>query len=117
MIEENQTGDNKSSKRRFIILLASSITMALALVVISMYIYGISGAAQLDLSRPGYVTVRSQATDGSVDVNYSSVGNIDQSSITDFKKVYSQQSQKIKTADAFSGDPLGDDSLGLTVTN
>lgn len=104
-----------SSKRRFLIFVSISILVAFVLVLISMYMYNSSGAAQLDLSRPGYVSVRSQAISDDGDFkNYSSTGTIDQSSITEFKTLYASQAQKTKAVDAFGGDPLSPDALGIS---
>ena len=103
-----------SSKRRFLVFISTSILIAFVLVFISMYMYNSSGAAQLDLSRPGYVSVRSQAISDDGDFkNYSSTGTIDQSSITEFKTLYSTQAQKTKSVEAFGGDPLSPTALGL----
>ena len=59
---------------RFLLLIVLSIIIASVLVIISMMMYSSSGAAQLDLSRPGYDDVRDQI-DKSDDFNdYSSTG-------------------------------------------
>jgi hypothetical protein len=82
-----------------------------------MYIYYDSGAAQLDLSRPGYKDVRTQVVTNDSDLqDYSSAGSINQSTISDFKSLYAKQATKIETVDAFGGDPLNQDTLGLTIT-
>ena len=46
---------------KFFMMIILSITAACVLVVISMALYSYSGAAQLDLSRPDYQTVRKHA--------------------------------------------------------
>lgn len=114
--EEMQTEEpGYWTEHRFFILIGLSITIALILVAISMTLYATSGAAQLDLSRPGYKSVINQAvnTDGSFG-NYSSVGKLDQSAIDEFKALYDQQSTKAKAVDAFSGDPLDPDLLEIS---
>jgi len=79
-----------------------------------MIMYNSSGAAQLDLSRPGYVDVRSQVVVNEGDFqSYSSTGAINKDSINDFKSLYDKQAQKVKAADAFGGDPLSSDALGI----
>ncbi|HUC96304.1 MAG TPA: hypothetical protein VMR16_01425 [Candidatus Saccharimonadales bacterium] len=104
-----------SSKRRFLLFVFASILVASILVAISMEMYNSSGAAQLDLSRPGYVSVRSQAvTNDDGFQKYSATGPINQTTISDFKSIYKQQSQKTKAVDAFSGDPLNPDALGIS---
>jgi hypothetical protein len=107
-------GITKNSKRRFVAMIIVSVVVAFALVLVSMHMYNSSGAAQLDLSRPGYVNVRSQANDGVEDINYSNKGAIDQSAIDEFQEIFSKQTKNVKSVDAFGGDPLSAKSLGLT---
>jgi len=102
------------SKHRFLILIISSILIAFILVIVSMALYYSSGAAQLDLSRPGYVSIRSKAVTNDSDFeNYSSTGSINQKAISEFKVLYAKQATKTKAANAFGGDPLSFLSLGL----
>lgn len=99
-------------RHRFMLFITLSVSVAITIVGVSMYIYSSSGAAQLDLSRPGYVSVRDQVTNSTSEFpNYPNNGPISQSDIDNFKSLYSQQAQKIKLVDAFSGDPLNLDSL------
>ena len=103
------------SKHRFLLLIALSILIASILVLISMALYNGSGAAQLDLSRPGYKEVRSQAITNDSDFkNYSSTGPINQDSISEFKTLFEQQANKTKSVDAFGGDPLNPDVLVIS---
>ncbi len=103
-------------EHRFSIMIVFAILVALALVMISMAIYYGSGAAQLDLSRPGYKSIRAQVENSDSDFqNYSATGQINQSTINEFKTLYYKQAQKIESVDAFSGDPLSPDSLGIGV--
>lgn len=109
---------SSSSKRRFLVFITVSILVSVFLVTVSMEIYKKSGATQLDLSRPGYISVRSQASANDDDFqNYSASGPINQNTISEFKTIYSQQVQKTKSVDAFGGDPLNPDSLGISSTS
>jgi len=102
-------------QHRFLILIGLAITVALVLVIISMTLYSSSGAIQLDLSRPGYKTVSSQATsDESGFVDYPTSGKLNAKSINDFKSLYDIQAAKAKAIDAFGGDPLNPDTLGIS---
>ena len=52
-----QTGEEDAAfwgRHRLALLLVGTVVVALILTVVSMIIYNYSGAAQLDLSRPGY---------------------------------------------------------------
>lgn len=103
------------NRHNFLLLIILTILISSVLVLISMNIYYSSGAAQLDLSRPGYKGVRSQAVTSDSDFqNYSSTGPINQSAITEFKLLYDQQAKKTKAVDAFGGDPLSLDALGIS---
>jgi len=76
--------------------------------------YNSSGAAQLDLSRPGYVNVRSQAiSNGNSLKSFSSSGNLSQEDIDYFQEVYAIQAEKVTSVQAFGGDPLEPISLGI----
>jgi hypothetical protein len=111
---EKQSFKNKHS---FSIFITGSIIVSICIVIIAMAMYNSSGAAQLDLSRPGYVSVRSQAADGESDFqSFSSVGTLDKKVIEDFKKLYDKQAQKLKAVDAFGGSPLSPESIGVGTT-
>ena len=104
-------------KHSFLIFIIISILIASVVVSISMAMYNGSGAAQLDLSRPGYKDVRSQVAINEGDFqNYSSEGPIDKDIINDFKILYEKQAKKVKSVDAFGGDPLSPESLGMSAT-
>jgi len=103
------------SKHRFLLLIVLSILIASVLVLVSMEIYNSSGAAQLDLSRPGYKSVRAQVVTSDNDFkNYSNIGPINQNTISEFKSLFAQQAKKAKTVDAFGGDPLSPYALGIS---
>lgn len=102
------------SSRRFLLLIIGFILIACGLVFISMVLYSTSGTAQLDLSRPGYIDVRGQTIDSSSEFkNYPDSGSINQAAITEFNNLYDSQVNKIKLANAFSGDPLDINTLGI----
>jgi len=101
-------------RHRFSLMILSSLVITMVLVVISMYVYDNSGAAQVDLSRPGYISVRSQAVTNNADFqNYSSTGEVNQETISEFQSLFVNQVNKAKSFDAFGGDPLSPNSLGI----
>ncbi|MEI6228422.1 MAG: hypothetical protein WCP11_00115 [Candidatus Saccharibacteria bacterium] len=115
---ENTTLDDTNlsfwGKRRFLLLVIIAILIAGVLVSVGMLLYDSSGAAQLDLSRPGYVNVRDKTVDSSNEFkNYPNYGLIDQKSIDEFQALYQEQVTKIKATDAFKGDPLNPDTMGI----
>jgi len=104
-------------KYRFLIMIIISVAIAFLMVAISLALYKSSGAYQLDLSRPGYNDVRDKIINEDNIQNYSDTGTIDQASITSFKSLYAEQENKAQAVDAFSGDPLSPENLGLVVTS
>lgn len=103
-------------QHRYLLLIATSIAIAMFLVGVSMALYTSSGAAQLDLSRPGYSAVTSQAVKNDNDFeNYSNSGDIDKASVDEFRALYDRQATKAKAVDAFKGDPLDPAALELSL--
>lgn len=103
-------------KYRLQMFIFGSIVIALLLATVSMALYNNSGAAQIDLSRPGYKSVRAQAVKGDGDYEtFSANGEISNSIIKNFISLYKKQSDMIKSVDAFGGDPLSPSSLGIGV--
>jgi hypothetical protein len=103
------------SKHRFVIMIVASIVVASVLVAVGLFLYNSSGAAQLDLSRPGYKDVRTKVVNDDSFKDYSGSGSINQAAINDFKLLYSEQAKKIELVDAFGGDPLSPVALGMSV--
>lgn len=98
-------------KHRLSILMIIAVTAALILTVVSVMIYNTSGAAQLDLSRPGYRAVSDKVDKKQSIDTYSASGPVTKDSIQEFIKLYDRQSEKAKAVDAFNGDPLNPEVL------
>lgn len=98
-------------RHRLALLLVGTILIALTLTSVSIAIYHSSGAAQLDLSRPGYRSVSNQAKTGDDIDSFASSGEVDQSTIREFMSLYDKQAVKAKAVDAFNGDPLNPEVL------
>jgi hypothetical protein len=93
-------------QHRFSLLIIVAIIIAITLTVVSMTLYTISGAAQLDLSRPGYQSVSDQIdTETKIDT-YSASGAVNAETIREFMELYDEQASKAKAVNAFNGDPL-----------
>lgn len=106
--------DSFWSRHRFFLLVFGTIIVSTILVVISLVIYNVSGAEQLDLSRPDYQSIsdqveREEKTDG-----YSVIGSVSNESIDEFIKMFEEQATKAKSVDAFNGDPLNPETLEFT---
>ncbi len=99
------------AEHRFFILVFATIIISLVLVGVSLVIYNVSGAAQLDLSRPGYQSVSNQVEREDTSDIYSPSGSVTIESIDEFIKLYDEQAKKTKAIDAFNGDPLNPELL------
>lgn len=98
-------------QHRLSLLLIMTITTALILTVVSVFLYTNSGAAQLDLSRPGYRAVSDQVERDQTIDRYSSSGPVTTDTIQEFIDLYAEQAERAKAVDAFSGDPLNPEVL------
>ncbi len=102
-------------QHRYLLLIAISIAIAMFLTGISMALYNSSGAAQLDLSRPGDSAVTSQAVKNDSNfADYANTGTLDKSSIDEFRNLYNAQATKAKAVDAFSSDSLDPAALEIS---
>jgi hypothetical protein len=98
-------------RHRFLALIGATIIISFILVVISMTIYNVSGSAQLDLSRPGYISVSDQVErDDTID-SYSAFGPVNDETVKEFTDLYDAQAIKAKAIEAFNGDPLNPEVL------
>ena len=99
-------------RQRLLLLVVGSVIIALLLVVIAMAIYVSSGAAQLDISRPGYQSVQDQV-DTTTFESFPSTGSVDTETIDDFLELYDKQTGRVDSNDVFSEDALADKALGI----
>lgn len=98
-------------KHRLSLLLIITVVIALVMTSISVVIYNSSGAAQLDLSRPGYRSVSDKVEETDQIDAYSATGPVNKDTIEAFVKLYDDQATKTKKVDAFNGDPLNPEVL------
>lgn len=98
-------------EHRLILLLIGTLLIAMVLTTVSVIIYNTSGAAQLDLSRPGYRSVSDQVEHDTTVGEYSASGPVTAETIQEFIQLYDEQAEKAKAVDAFNGDPLNPELL------
>ena len=98
-------------EHRFMVLIVGTILISLVLVSISIFIYKVSGSAQLDLSRPGYQSVSDKVDRNDPVTEYSAFGPVNKTTVNEFTKIYNTQATKAKAVDAFNGDPLNPEVL------
>lgn len=100
-------------RHRFFVLIAGVILVALFLVSTALSIYNNSGAAQLDLSRPGYQDIRDQAKRDTTSTAFPATGTLDASAFDNFERMYSERAAKVTSVDSFDGNALSEESLQL----
>jgi len=100
-------------RHRFMALVGIAILVALFLVGVSLALYATSGTAQLDLSRPGYQSVREQATHSDTFDGFPSDGNIDSGVIDQFRTLYKKLADQATSVDSFGGSAMNDQSLSI----
>lgn len=117
MSEDTQTTTDNSfdrwSRHRFMALVAITICIALFLVGVSLALYGSSGAAQLDLSRPGYQSVREQGGKSTTFDGFPATGTLNKQTVDEFRKLYDQQAEKATNVDSFSGNAMSEQTLSI----
>lgn len=118
MTEEDLLKDAKQLSRwqqhKFMVLVGATIMLSLFLVSISLHLYKSSGAAQLDLSRPGYESVRDQASHDANDfTGFPKDGPLDTDAIDTFRNLYDEQMKKATALDSFGGEVLSDSALSI----
>lgn len=106
---------NAWQQHKFMVLVGLTIVISLGLVTISLWLYNSSGAAQLDLSRPGYQSVRNQANLNSAFTEFPSSGTIDEQALDEFRTLYNEQLKEATTVESFGGDVMSDAALGIDV--
>lgn len=101
-------------KHKYVLMIATVLITASVLVIIAMNLYNSSGTAQIDLSRPGYQSVREKSRSaGNDDEAFPSVGRLDKDAIEKFRTLYDARSKRVTTVDGFKNDVLSDESLSI----
>ena len=102
-------------RHRFLLLIILVIFISAVLVGVSMSLYNSSGAAQVDLSRPGYQSIQREASRGMVEDSFPSTGKLDTKAFDQFDKMYSSHAKRVVGVDSFDPKALDMDNLQLLV--
>jgi len=100
-------------QHRFLVMIGAAILIAFFLVCVSLGLYNSSGASQVDLSRPEYAGIRTQATQDTNDEAFDSTGTLDTKAIQSFKDLYNARTAKVVGVDSFDAAALSEESLQL----
>lgn len=116
MIEDQPAVVHKSGRfeqHKFLLLIGMTIVISLFLVAVALALYASSGAAQLDLSRPGYKSVREQVVRSDTFKGFPATGPINSDTLDQFRALYDDQSKKATNVDSFSAGAMSDQSLSI----
>jgi hypothetical protein len=95
-----------------------ALIIALIFTSISLMIYSKSGAAKLDLSRPGYESVRQDVENNdATEQPFASSGAIDAKVKADFEKRVKTQADQLDKMNDFNAEVISNDNLGLPADN
>lgn len=100
-------------RHKFLVLVGGTIVVSLFLVSVALSLYNSSGAAQLDLSRPGYQSIRQQAVQSDTFDGFPGTGPIDDGALTQFRQLYISQAEQSSAVDSFGGDVMSNQSLAI----
>jgi hypothetical protein len=100
-------------QHRFMGLVIGSIVIALLLTAVSLKLYASSGAAQLDLSRPGYEHVVDKKVRSTVFEGFPSSGPINRQTLKEFQDLYNKRADQATKVDSFGGDVMNDATLSI----
>lgn len=100
-------------KRDIILFISGSVIIAFLLVLVSMALYNSSGAAQLDLSRPGYQSVQNQVDSKDKFESFPATGAVTDNVLDQFIKLFDRQVKPVSNTDAFSPAALEDQALSI----
>ncbi len=101
------------NRRPLLVFISGSIVIAILLALVSMALYASSGAAQLDLSRPGYKSVQDKVDRSDTFESFPSSGPVNAETIDQFLELYKRQIKPVNNADVFSAETLDASALDI----
>ena len=107
---------SRLSRSRFYVMIGSVVLITSILVLIAMGLYNSSGAAQLDLSGPGYKDVQKKIRDEKDPVSFPADGTLDKAAFDTFKKMYAERQNAIKAINGYDPAAVNNDSINLVPT-
>lgn len=100
-------------RQQLFFFITGSIFISILLVMVSMALYASSGAAQLDLSRPGYKSVQDKVGKSETFESFPANGRVNNETIEKFLELYNRQTRQVNDVDAFSAETLEAQALGI----
>jgi hypothetical protein len=117
-ISRIQSFQQMHSMVKFAYFIVGAIIVALILVIVAMYMYRSSGAAQLDLSRPAYNAIRTKASGEEKFDGIEPEGKLTNTVYDAFEKMYDQKAKEVQQKkDGFNSEQMNDAVLGIKAVN
>lgn len=102
-------------QHRLAVGIALVVAIVLILTFLNMWLYVQSGAAGLDLSRPGYSEVRDSVRVSNNDLDFSAEGILSVDIIDEYLVSYRDEARLAEQLGAFNSEPLSDEVLRLKI--
>jgi hypothetical protein len=102
-------------RHRFPFAIGGVIGIALLMTAVSLSLYVTSGTARLDLSRPGYESVRKNIQQSSGE-SFNPDGPVDKAALDEFDKLFGQRRANLNALGDFEDTSIDDVSLRLAPT-
>lgn len=100
-------------EHRFGCFIVICLIVAFIMTGVSLKLYQMSGAIQLDMSRPGYEKVRTQVEKVAEDKPFDSSGKLDDKAIDDFQSRINKYKKELDEVGDFDPTIISDDNLGI----
>ena len=98
---------------QFALFVIACIAFAILMTSASLWLYRLSGAMKLDMSRPGYEKVRKKVEKSQDDESYPSSGKIDKKAEDDFNKRLKKYQDDLGKMGTFDNSSISDETLNL----
>lgn len=117
-LKQEATTMTQWQRHRFFVLIALVILIASIMVGVGLSLYKHSGAEQVDLSRPGYQSIRKEAQRGE-DVHdaFPATGLLDEAAFISFYDRYDKRSARVVDIESFDEKALSESSLQLLLSD
>lgn len=115
-ITKDERGSSRLSQHRVLVLVGLTIIVTIIFTAVGILLYNTSGTAQLDLSRPDYKGVNEiveKEKEKTTLIDYPATGDINDEALRQFDELYKKQLTSTTSVDAFDGDPMALDALGI----
>lgn len=106
----------KTARNKLYVLIAGVLAITFVLVGVAMGVYNSSGAAQLDLSGPGFKDVQKDVQEEKDTTSYPANGPFDKAAFNDFKKMYDERVNAVKAINGYDPAAVNNDSFNLAQT-